>query len=466
MNRKPRVPPRRATSADGADLALLTDLYQLTMLQAYWREDMFEPARFSLFVRRLPPTRNFLLACGIDEALELVSTLRFDPVSLDWLAERREFGRDFVDWLADWRFSGDVRAMAEGTPFFANEPILEVHAPLPEAQLVETLLMNQVQLQTLLASKGARVVNAAAGRTVADFGLRRVHGIDAGIKGARAFYVAGAHSTSNVLAGRVYDMPLSGTMAHSYVQAHGSEMDAFRAFTDLYPDTVLLVDTYDTLEGVRNVVRLAEERGDRFSVSAIRLDSGDLAAHARDARAILDDAGLPEVRILASGSLDEHAVAELVGQGAPIDAFGVGTAMGVSADAPSLDIVYKLAEYDGRATSKLSIGKPVLPGPKQVFREERDDLAVRDVIGAADEEGHGRPLLAPVMRDGRMIDAAEPRGLSRARERARTEMARLPPRIRALEPAEPAYEVRVSARLDALHREVVERLRAEERSAT
>ncbi|HEX6590098.1 MAG TPA: nicotinate phosphoribosyltransferase [Longimicrobiales bacterium] len=451
-----------ASRAAQADLVLLTDLYQLTMLQAYWRLDMFEPAVFSLFVRRLPKARNYLIACGVDDALAQLSSLRFDRDALDWLAVRPEFGREFVDWLADWRFRGDVRAMREGTPFFANEPVLEVTAPLPEAQLVETLLMNQVQLQTMMASKAARVVAAAGGRTIADFGLRRVHGIDSGLKGARAFHVAGVASTSNVLAGRVYGVPLSGTMAHSYVQAHASELDAFRNFTALYPGTTLLVDTYDTLEGVRNVIRLAQEQGSDFSVGAIRLDSGDLGALARDARALLDDAGLRSVRIFASGGLDEYSVAALVEQDAPIDAFGVGTSMGVSADAPSLDIVYKLAEYRGRPTSKLATGKPVLPGPKQVFRVDDGDAATHDVVGTAHEAGPGAPLLEPAMRDGTMLRGTGERSLARARDHARAGIARLPPRLRALAPADPPYEVRVSETLTTLHGQVIERMRAEQ----
>lgn len=452
--------PSGSRGVSPSDLVLLTDLYQLTMLQAYWRLDMFEPAVFSLFVRRLPKTRNYLVACGIDEALEQLAALRFDDDALDWLAARPEFGLEFVDWLGAWRFGGDVRAMREGTAFFANEPVLEVTAPLPEAQLVETLLMNQVQLQTMLASKAARVVSAAAGRPIADFGLRRVHGVDSGLRGARAFYVAGVGSTSNVLAGHRYGIPLAGTMAHSYVQAHESELDAFRNFTALYPGTTLLVDTYDTLDGVRNVIRLAKEQGSDFSAAAIRLDSGDLGALARDARALLDDAGLERVRIFASGGLDEHSVAGLVAQGAPIDAFGVGTAMGVSADAPSLDIVYKLSEYRGRPTSKLAANKPVLPGPKQVFRVERNGTAAHDVIGTADETGPGAGLLEPAMHAGKPLRQADHESLARARENARASIAALPAHVRALSPAEPPYEVRVSEALETMHRQVIERMRA------
>jgi len=288
------------------DLALLTDLYQLTMLRGYREEGMDGQAVFSLFVRRLPESRNFLLACGLDDALRYLEELRFSESALDYLSGREEFDAAFIDWLRDFRFTGDVRAVREGTPLFANEPILEISAPLPEAQLVETFLMNQIHLQTTLASKAARVVLAAGGRAVVDFGLRRIHGADAGLKAARAFHIAGVAATSNVLAGKVYGVPIGGTMAHSYIQEHDSEMDAFRAFTRLYPDTVLLVDTYDTLEGVRRVVELAREVGEEFRVRAVRLDSGDLAKLAIAARKILDDGGLEEVEIFASGGLDEH----------------------------------------------------------------------------------------------------------------------------------------------------------------
>jgi nicotinate phosphoribosyltransferase len=353
-----------------ANAALLTDLYQLTMLQSYWREGRTGTAVFSLFVRRLPERRNYLLACGLDQALHYLEWLRFGPDECDRLRSTGRFDAAFIDWLGELRFTGTVRAMPEGTPAFAEEPILEVEAPLPEAQLVETFIMNQVQLQTMLASRAVRVVHAAAGRTVIDFGLRRMHGTDAGMKGARAFHIAGVDATSNVLAGLAYGIPVSGTMAHSYVQSHDDELQAFRDFARTWPDTVLLVDTWDTLDGVRNVVRLAGELGADFHVRGIRLDSGDLAELARQSRRILDDAGLDRVAIFASSSLDEDAIASFVAAGAPIDGFGVGTRMGVSADAPSLDIVYKLAEYGGRGRLKLSTGKRLLPGPKQVFRVE------------------------------------------------------------------------------------------------
>jgi nicotinate phosphoribosyltransferase len=437
--------------------ALLTDLYQLTMAQAYWRESLLESAIFSLSVRRLPPRRNFLLACGLEDVLAYMESLRFDDEALGYLDGLGGFRPDFLDWLGALRFTGDVRAVAEGTPVFADEPILEVRAPLPEAQLLETFVMNQVHLQTVLASKGARVVRAAEGRRVVDFGLRRMHGADAGLKSARAFHIAGVAATSNVLAGQTYGIAVAGTMAHSYIQAHEDEGEAFRAFAELYPETVLLVDTYDTLAGVRRVVELAADLGDGFRVRAIRLDSGDLAELAVAAREILDGAGLERVEIFATGGLDEDRVAELLRAGAPIDAFGVGTRMGVSADAPSLDMVYKLSEYAGAGRLKLSTGKVILPGAKQVFRVEEEGEAVRDVIGRADESGPGRALLRPVMRDGRRLRAGAV-DLDEARRHAAAEVGRLPSRIRALEAADPPYPVSVSEELAGLQREVAERV--------
>jgi nicotinate phosphoribosyltransferase len=446
---------------DDASAALLTDQYQLTMVQAYWREEMFETAVFSLFVRRLPEGWNYLLACGLDDALRYLERVRFDEDALAYLATLDGFSADFLGWLRDFRFTGSVDALPEGTPFFAEEPILVVEAPLPEAQLVETFLMNQVHLQTLLASKGARVVTAAQGRTVVDFGLRRTHGTDAGMKGARAFWIAGVDGTSNVLAGRAYGIPLNGTMAHSYVQAHDDERDAFRAFSALYPGTVLLVDTYDTLEGVRHVAELADQLGPDFAVRGIRLDSGDLAALARDARHILDDAGLGSVGIIASGGLDEYEVARLVRAGAPIDGFGVGTAMAVSKDAPSLDTAYKLTSYAGRGRLKLSPGKEILPGHNQVWRQDRDGRAVRDVIAPATPRGdvpHGRALLRRVMEHGARVEAGR-EGLDTIRLRVRAETDRLPSAIRSLEPAHPPYPVVVGDELRQRQQRLAERLK-------
>ena len=430
------------------NVALLTDQYELTMVQAYWREGMERSATFSLFVRRLPATRNYLLACGLEDALRYMETLSFRTHSLEYLATLGIFSDGFLRWLAEFRFTGDVYAVAEGTPVFAEEPILEVVAPLPEAQLVETFLMNQIHLQTVVASKARRVVEAARGRAVVDFGLRRMHGTDAGIKAARAFHIAGVESTSNVLAGFLYDIPVSGTMAHSYVQAHESDLTAFRAFAELYPETILLVDTYDSLDGVRAVLRLAAELGDDFRIRGIRLDSGDLGSLAYEARRLLDEAGLTGVEIFASGGLDEREIAGLVDRGTPITGFGVGTGMGVSADAPGLDMAYKLTSYAGAGRLKLSPGKRILPGRKQVYRIERDGRAVRDVIARAEEHHTGRPILRRVMARGRRLPQASPT-LEQIRRTASEEIERLPDRIRALEPADPRYPVEISAELEA-----------------
>ncbi len=423
--------------------ALLTDLYQLTMLQAYWRESLEDRAAFSLFFRRLPGARNFLIACGLDDVLRYLEDLRFTEEALEYLRGLGLFGSAFLDWLSALRFTGDVYAIPEGMPVFPHEPLLEVEAPIGEAQLVESFLLNQVHLQTVLASKAARVVAAARGRRLVDFGMRRMHGMDAALKGARAFYVAGVDATSNVLAGQLYGIPVSGTMAHSYVQAHEGELDSFREFARLYPETILLVDTYDTLEGVRKVVELAQELGGDFAVRGIRLDSGDLCTLAHQAREILDAAGLEAVEIFASGLLDEYAVARLVERDAPITGFGVGTRMGVSDDAPAIDLVYKLTEYAGVGRRKLSTDKATLPGRKQVFRIESSGVSERDVLAGRDEFLPGRPLLRPVMKGGRRL-ATSLETLEEIRARAAEEMAKLPARLRALDPAEPPYRVELS----------------------
>ena len=438
----------RDREAAGADLALFTDLYELTMLQSYWQHGMDAPATFELFARTLPEGRNYLLACGLDSALTYLERLAFDADALA-AVERLGFPAGFLDWLGDLRFTGDVWAMPEGTLAFANEPLLTVEAPLPEAQIVETYLINQVHFQTLIASKGARVVGAAAGRPVADFGGRRAHGTDAGLLAARALHLAGMASTSNVAAGARYGIPVTGTMAHSYVQAHGDDRAAFRDFVATHPGTTLLVDTFDTLDGVRTVAALAAEIGDAFQVGAIRLDSEPLGELAVESRRILDAAGLDAVRIIASGGLDERGVAALVAAGAPIDAFGVGTRAVTSADAPTFDAVYKLAAYDGEGRIKHSPGKATLPGRKQVFRQRAPSgTASRDILARHDEPHDGDPLLVPVMRSGERLPAgSEP--LPRSRERAATEVARLPSRLSALDAAEPPYEVAVSDALRA-----------------
>jgi nicotinate phosphoribosyltransferase len=438
--------------------ALLTDLYELTMVAAYFEERMTDTAVFSLFVRRLPERRNYLLACGLDDVLTFLETFRFDEPALAFLDSLGRFSQPFLRHLEQFRFTGDVFAVPEGTPVFAFEPILEIAAPIAEAQVVEAFVMNQIHLQTVLASKAARVVTAAQGRQVVDFGLRRMHGIDAAIKAARAFSIAGIDATSNVAAGQAYGMRVAGTMAHSYIQAHDDEFEAFRAFARVYPDTVLLVDTYDTLAGVRHVVRLAAALGPDFRVSAIRLDSGDVGTLAVEARRILDEAGLRQVGIFASGGLNEDEIARLVAAGAPIDGFGVGTDMGVSRDAPALDIAYKLVEYAGRGRGKLSPGKVVAPGKKQVFRVERGGIAEHDVLTRADEQDAGRPLLEQVMKNGIRLRTGRIT-LDASRERAREELQRLPARVRGLAAADPPYQVVISEALrsatEALRREHV-----------
>lgn len=442
MRTSDRRPPDRPSPA------LFTDLYELTMLQAYVEEDMNDGAVFDLFARDLPPRRNFLLACGLDEVLQYLEDLAFDGPALAYLESLGLFSKPFLEYLETFRFTGDVHAMPEGTAAFPFEPLVEVVAPLPQAQLVETFLINQVGAQTLFASKAARVVVAARGTKVLDFGFRRTHGIDAGLKAARAFYIAGIDATSNVAAGQMYGLPLGGTMAHSYIQAHDDELDAYRRFAALYPETTLLVDTYDTLTGVRLVTQLAEELGPRFRVKAVRLDSGDLGALAAEARGILDAAGLTGVRIVASNRLDEDAVAALVAAGAPIDAFGVGTDLAVSRDVPTLDIVYKLVSYAGTDRLKLSPGKRVLPGRKQVFRQEERGTAVRDVIACAGEAVDGRALLVQVMKGGRRVGSVT-ETLERARQRAADEIAHLPERLRRLEAPETPYPAEVSPDLQA-----------------
>ena len=425
--------------------ALFTDLYQLTMLQAYFREGMTEDAVFDLFVRRLGD-RNYLLACGLDTVLHYLETFHFREEGLSYIESLGRFDQPFLEYLRTFRFRGTVFAVREGTPVYPNEPILEVIASIGEAQIIETFLLNQITFQTNAATKASRVKQAAGSRIVADFGMRRMHGADAALRGARAFHIAGLDSTSNVLAGRLLGIPVTGTMAHSYIEAHDREESAFRAFASIYPETILLVDTYDTLQGVRKVVELARGSGDAFDVSGIRLDSGDLVQLAIQSRRILDEAGLDEVSIFASGSLDEYAIEALLESGAPIDGFGVGTKMGTIADQPYLDTVYKISGYAGKPRMKLSSQKSNLPGRKQVFRQYRGSEAIGDVITVHDEAVDGEPLLEQVMADGRRTDAGR-RSLEDAREHARLSLDSLPPQSRAIRKVEPEYPVRISAAL-------------------
>ena len=427
--------------------SLFADLYELTMLGAYGARGMDATATFSLFVRELPAGRNFLLACGLDDLLGELESFRFSANEIAYLRSLNMLPESLFAALADFRFAGGVFAAPEGAPVFTGEPILEVTAPIGQAQAVETLVVNQISLQTVLASKAARVVEAAAGRPVVDFGARRAQGLDAAIKGARAFAIAGVSATSLLAAGARYNIPVTGTMAHSFVQAFDHELEAFAAFAEIYPSTVLLVDTYDTLEGVRRAVELARRLGDDCRLTGVRLDSGDLDALSRAARGMLDDAGLRQLKIVASGGLNETRVEALVKAGAPIDVFGVGTEMSVSADAPALDIAYKLTEYAGRGRMKLSAGKGTMPGRKQVFRRTADGVAVGDVVAGRDETLVGTPLLEPAMLGGRRVKASAP--LSELRERSQAMIAALPKALRTLDEAREPYPVAVSDRLQA-----------------
>ena len=423
---------------------LLTDLYQLTMLQGYFEQGMNDIAVFEFFVRRLPPNRGFLLAAGLEQVLAFLETLHFSGAELEWVRDSGRFSRDFPEALAKLRFTGDVHAMPEGTVFFADEPILRVTAPLPQAQLVESRIINLLHFQTLIASKAARVVLAAPGKLLVDFGLRRAHGAEAALLAARASYLAGFQSTSNVLAGAEFNIPVAGTMAHSFIQAHDSETLAFEHFARAQPENViLLIDTYDTEAAAREVVHLAprlEKMG--IAIKAVRLDSGDLAEHARNVRRILDNAGLKEIRIFSSGSLDEYAVQNLLARGAPIDGFGIGTHMATSSDAPFLDCAYKLEEYAGRPRRKRSEGKATWPGRKQVYRTYGADGAMSgDVLTLEDDLTTGTALIVPVMRDGKRIRG--PETLEDIRRRSTQELARLPAGLRALQDG-PPYPVIVA----------------------
>jgi nicotinate phosphoribosyltransferase len=434
---------------------LLTDLYELTMLQAYFEQRMNGTAVFELFVRKLPPHRNFLVAAGLEQALAYLAALRFTAEDLDWLAQSGRFTPAFIASVADLRFTGDVDAMPEGTVFFADEPILRITAPLREAQLVESRIMNLVHYETLVASKAVRSVLAAPERLLVDFGLRRAHGAEAGLLSARASYLAGFSGTATVEAGRRFGVPVFGTMAHSYVQAHADEEAAFESFARAHPENaVLLIDTYDTERAAHKVVHLAARlAADGIAVKGVRIDSGDLGAHARAVRAILDAGGFPAITIFASGNLDESRLAGLVAAGAPIDGFGIGTRMNTSADAPYLDCAYKLEEYEGQPRRKRSEGKATWPGRKQVWRRlDAAGLLAGDTLGLEADVASGTPLLQPVLRAGRPVGpiVASAPLLEAARARLRTELSRLPAALRSLPDVPPvAADIAPSLRATA-----------------
>jgi nicotinate phosphoribosyltransferase len=432
---------------------LLTDLYELNMVQAYLDRGENKEAVFEFFVRRLPERRGFLLAAGLEQALEYLETLTFSPHEIDWLKRSGRFRDNLIDYLASFRFTGDVHAIPEGTVCFPNEPLIRITAPLPQAQLVETRLINILHFQTMIASKAARMVLAAPGKILSDFGLRTAHGAEAGLYSARASYIAGFAGAANVLAGERYGIPVVGTMAHSFVQVHDDEMQAFENFARSRPEgVILLIDTYDTEAGARKVVELAPKlKVDGIFIRGVRIDSGDLIAGARKVRGILDAGGLKDTIILASGGINEDVLQTMMAQNAPIDGFGIGVNLDASIDAPSLDCAYKLQDYTGRPRRKRSQGKETWPGRKQIWRTyDAGGRMAGDVLSLETDGQSGEPLIVPAMRGGKRI-ARAPR-LDDIRARAARELARLPEPLRRLEHGT-TYPVKVADALVTLAKE-------------
>jgi len=432
---------------------LLTDLYQLNMMAAYLEHGLTGTAVFELFVRKLPSRRSFLMAAGLEQALQFLETVSFTPRDLDEIRGLGQFSESFFAYLRSFRFSGDVDAMREGTVFFPDEPILRVTAPLPEAQFVETRLVNLLHFQTVVASKAARMVLAAPGKPLIDYGFRRAHGDEAGLLAARASYIAGFSGTATVAAGIEFGIPVYGTMAHSFIQAHDNETRAFEHFAHSHPrGLVLLIDTYDTERAAGRVVALAPRLAAQgITIAGVRIDSGDLGEHARRVRRILDDGGLPAVKIVASGGLDEDALLALSRAGAPIDSYGVGTSLTTASDAPALDCAYKLQEYAGTARRKRSEGKATWPGRKQVWRRyDEGGRLGRDLVSLAKDRQEGEALLCPAMRGGQCL--SDNPDLAAARNHAKDQLARLPEPLARLEPY--TYPVEIGASLRELAAEL------------
>lgn len=420
------------------DPALLTDLYEITMAASYFKEGKKGEATFSLYIRDCPPVRGYFVAAGLESFLNILENFRFSPDAIDYLRSLGRFHEDFLEFLEKFRFTGTVRALPEGTIFFPYEPIIEVTAPIIESQLLESLLMNIFHIETLIATKAARCVEVARGRGLVDFSLRRTHGVDAAVKVARSSYLVGFLGTSNLMAGKLYNIPVFGTMAHSFIMSFEHEMDAFLAYARTFPEsTVLLLDTYDTVKAAYKAVEVAKwlkERG--MKLRGVRLDSGDLVELSHQVKHILQSHGFDDVAIMASGSLDEYRLHELLTSGAYIDVVGIGTKMGVSADAPYLDLAYKLVEYEGKPVLKLSPGKRSLVSPKQVFRYyDSNGIMSHDVLTTAwDDSEKGEPLLVEVVKNGRILYGSE--GLGVARDRFRDQYSRLPGMLKELEPRE------------------------------
>jgi nicotinate phosphoribosyltransferase len=448
------------------EIALATDLYQMTMGASYHALGMNTPATFSLMIRKPPENRSFIVVDGIQEILGRLENLRFDDVALDYLRSTGQIRHDFIDTLADFRFTGDIWAVPEGSIVFPNEPVLEVHAPIIQAQIAETLAINSVHYAMAVASKAARCRIAAPNASLLEFGLRRIPGIEAGMIAARSAYLAGFDATSNLLAGQQYGIPVAGTVAHSFIESRPSELDAFRVFRDTFPGSVtLLIDTYDTVRGAHHTVQVAKEVEETNKrIGAVRLDSGDLLELSRQVRRILDDADVQDVQIVASGGLDEYEIKALTGAGAPIDSYGVGTQIGNSADEPTLDMAYKLVEYEGEGRLKLSTGKISLVGAKQVWREfDSSGTYVRDVIATRDEAWPGatwEPLLQPVMRNGERVPA-DAMTLKTARERCARQLTRLPENLLQID-KRGDYDVQLSEELNRRQKATVQRVRERE----
>jgi nicotinate phosphoribosyltransferase len=437
------------------DLGLLTDLYQLTMAQGYFQNRRMESATFSLFVRAYPANRGYFVAAGLEDVIEFLEGFSFDSAAVNYLHSLNLFADDFLEFMKSLRFTGEVWAIPEGRLFFKDEPVIEVTAPIIEAQIVETFIINQINLQSLIATKAARCVHAARGRAVVDFSLRRTHGIDAGMKVARASYLTGFAGTSNVRAGRRYGIPVVGTMAHSFVSSHEREIDAFRSFVKSFPNnSILLIDTYDTIAGARNAVEVGREmaaRGQRLQ--GVRIDSGDLPGLAREVRKIFDAAGMQHVKIVGSGGLDEFDLADFADAGVPYDSYGVGTKMGVSGDAPWTDCAYKLVDYDGRPVLKLSTGKVSWPGKKQVYRlRDLEGQLKNDFVTRRDENvPDAEPLLKKVIAQGKIF--APLPSLEQSRAAFIEEFSRLPEKLKSIRDPE-HYSIEFSDGLKKLRDDV------------
>jgi len=442
-----------------SNMSLFTDFYELAMCASYFDNNKLEPATFDLFIRNMPLNRSYFLFVGLEQVLLFLKSIKFTDKQLIFL-KKHGFHCDFLDYLKNFRFNGDILALPEGNIVFQNEPLIRITAPIIEAQLIETFLLNTINLQTMIATKASRIVNAAKGKPVIEFGLRREHGIDAGMKVARCSFIAGCKGTSNVLAGKQYGIPIFGTMAHSFIMSYNKEIDAFRAFTKTFPDnTTLLIDTYDEIAGVNNAILVAKElEKSGYKIGGVRLDSGNLVKISKQVRELLDDNDLKYVKVFASGDLDEYKISDLLTNSAKIDVFGVGTKLGTSADRPYLDVIYKLCEImdekgDFSPIMKLSEGKSTLPGRKQIYRfTDKTGYFDYDIIALEEEDLSGDPLLEKVMEKGELIYDLP--SLKTIRNNAKENLQKLPNKYKTLTSA-PEYPVRLSQHLYSMTRKLI-----------